>query len=206
MGIGVVVLVVGAHRVEHRAGFLRRRRGIQVVQGRASGKERKIAARSEAGCPGPSLLGSPLSARSSARNFAHGILRRTFTFPSSTRTSYTATGSIAGPRRTSPVRHEYCAPCQTHSIVPSFRSVPSDSGNSACVQTLCTAPTRPRKLKRQISSPADVRTPNNEPSAKSATAATVSNACPGSRSSPSRVPPLPALPRSPPRRSSSFHR
>src|SRR5207249_9240581 len=150
--VGVVVLIEITDRVEHDVGLLRRRRGIEVVQTGARRQQGKVRA--------PRL---------------HLRLGLTRTFPSSARTSYTGSGSTAGPRHTAPVRHEYCVPCQTHSIVPSLFNVPSDIGNSACVQALCTAPIVPRKLNRQISSPSTVVTARSSPSGTSSIFATISN-------------------------------
>ena len=67
----------------------------------------------------------------------------------STRTSNTASGSVAGPRRTAPVRQSNRAPCHTHSSVPSPCSTPSDIAELRVrLQTSRTAPIVPRVVVR----------------------------------------------------------
>ena len=48
----------------------------------------------------------------------------------STRVSYTASGAVAGPRRTAPVRQSYRAPCQGQTRQPSLSSEPLDRSAS----------------------------------------------------------------------------
>ena len=67
-------------------------------------------------------------------------------------TSNTASGSVAGPRRTSPVRQSNRAPCHAHSIVPSSSSVPSHIGNSGAGRCRSRRRSSPRKLYRHTRS------------------------------------------------------
>ena len=119
MRIGVVVLVVVAHRVEHHTRFLRCGGRVEVMQFRAGGEQGKIGA-----------------TRIDHVTVAAGALcwALTSTRPAAVRTSYTGNGCSAGCRRTTPVRQSNRAPCQRHSSVPSPCSTPSEIRNSACVQ------------------------------------------------------------------------
>ena len=68
MGIGVVVFVVGAHRIEHDARLLRRGGGVEVVQARRGGQQGEVVAPVHGG------HGTTARWRSAACNVCHGML------------------------------------------------------------------------------------------------------------------------------------